>query len=190
MHRGNFAAFVLRPFAPGMRLLAAAALVLCAALVSCEPATFHFVNVYPAESIQFNATTQSPSSANVVIGNIAFGQTHQPLVLASGTLGQAVVTTMTSKKYYCTVPLEVAPSMGPGLTDLATCVGSSVLSCSTIFPAGQYSNAVPTATFIRVLHVRRAHLVSVCTRCSVAGPMAPRMPFTPARVCGLCDQCC
>lgn len=145
-----------------MHLVAALALALCAALVSCEPATFHFVNVYPAESIQINATTESPSSANILIGNIGFGQTHQPLVLASGTLGEAVITTMTSQKYYCTVPLEVAPSLGPGLTDLATCVGSSVLSCSTIFPAGQYSNAVPTGTFIRVLHVRAEPVASVC----------------------------
>lgn len=79
-----------------------AALALFAALAACEPATFHFVNVFPGDSVMMNATVTSPSFTNIKIGNIGFGQTHQPFVLASGALGQAVITTTSSSKYFYT----------------------------------------------------------------------------------------
>lgn len=117
---------------------------------TAEPAVFHFINTYTGDSVTFNLTTSSPSSSNVLIGNIAFGMTHQPLNLASGTLGAAQIYTTSANKYLCTIPVETAPSLGPNFANIATCLGSSVLSCSDEYPQGQYGDTAFTT--VRVLH--------------------------------------
>ena len=129
-----------------MRLVSLVGLLALLSLALAESATFHFVNIFPGDSVLLNATVGSPSYGNSVISNIAFGYSHQPVVLSSGTLGKGVVATMTKNNYICTLPLEVA-SGGPGLATLMACAGTSVLSCSAPWPAGVVAGGLLTTTY-------------------------------------------